>query len=114
MGELAESYTNLKKIIINAPMGNRSLDINTLIDQFSSQINSVRTCSQIHDLSSLMMVLEKRDVLDPENVVSMEFIFNALNLSVDTLHKHKLLIDGRAINFNRPLTGKFNYCMFHI
>lgn len=114
MGELAESYTNLKKIIINAPMGNRSFDINTLIEQFSSQINSVRTCSQINDLSSLMAVLEKRDVLDPENVGSMEFIFNALNLSVGTLEKHKLLIDGRAKNFNRPSTGKFNYCVFHI
>lgn len=107
MEELTESYTNLKKIIINASVGNRSFDINTLKEFYSPQINSNRTCSQINDVFSLMTILEKRDVLDPENVGSMEFIFNALNLSVDTLHKHKLLIDKRAKNFNRPFTGKF-------
>lgn len=107
MEELTDSYTNLKKIIIDASIGNRNFDINTLKDLYISDINSKRTCSQINDLSSLMTILEKRDVLDPGNVNSLKLIYNALNLSADTLYKHELLIDRKAKKMNRPLTGKF-------
>lgn len=57
-------------------------ELNEVIDQFRSQINSERLIDKIFSIRDLLKILERRDVLNDENLEALKSIARILNRSI--------------------------------
>lgn len=103
------SYSNIKLNAVEKHSINPSVNINTLKFLFSYEINSQRCLSNISDIKSLLLVLEKRDILTPLNIAPFYCIYKELELNKHILHKHDELL-----KHNRDCLSQLKYGkLFH-
>ena len=91
------AFENLKKNIIKESEG--SFDIESVKECFSVVINSRRSLSRVKNLKDIFHLLEQRDLLDYNNVCTLEHLANLLqNESICQLIKgyKKLYIDSEC------------------
>ena len=72
---IVERYNEMKQELEDLHLANLSeRDVANIVQEFKNEINSVRVMSHIRDLRGVMLILEARRILQPENPWALEKI----------------------------------------